>query len=142
MKSRALILIAASSAVAVTAGCGLTGTEPKEPQPGRITVGDATQKTRSVACTQNQWDLSIDAKAETGRARVFLDLSGPDPVVRTVNLENINGLNGSVGGDSGKAEAAIDRGTGAYKITGTAVVSDAANPAQTKDLPFSIDLTC
>jgi predicted small lipoprotein YifL len=130
------------AAVAATAGCGLTGPEPSTPpeQSGRISIGDSTQKTQSVSCTQTQWDLTIDAKAETGRARAFLQLGGDRPVVRTVAIENINGLNGAVG-TGGKAEASVTK-HGGYTITGTAVVTDAANPAQTKDLPFKIDVTC
>jgi ipoprotein LpqH len=126
----------------VTAGCGLTGPEPTTPseQSGRISIGDSTQKTQSVTCTQTQWDLTIDAKAETGRARAFLQLGSDQPVVRTVNIENINGLNGAVG-DSGKAEAS-PTSHGGYTITGTAVVTDAANPGQTKNMPFKIDVTC
>ena len=64
MQTRLLGLTAALTAVAATAGCGMTGTEPTEPsqRSGRVTVGDRTQDTQSVKCTQDQWALSIEAK--------------------------------------------------------------------------------
>lgn len=134
---------AALATVLVTAGCGLTGTEPSEPsqQSGRITIGDRSRQTQSVKCTQNEWQLTIDASADPGRVHAFLLLGGEKPIVRTVNIENIDGLNGVSGGDVGKAEASV-KGSSVYAITGTAVVTDSAHPAQTKDMPFTIDAPC
>jgi len=130
-------------AVAVTAGCGLTGTEPSEPsqQSGRITVGDTTLQTKSVKCTQVNWTMTINASAETGSARALLQLGGALPVVKTVSLENIDGLNGVSGGDVGKAEAKTN-GSSRFSITGTARVTDSAHPAQTTEMPFEIDAPC
>ena len=143
MQTRLLGLTAALAAVAATAGCGMTGTEPSEPsqRSGRVTVGDRTQDTQSVKCTQVSGMLTIDANADPGRARAFLQLGGEKPVVRTVNIENIDGLSGIVGGDVGNAEASTN-GSSIYTITGTAVVSDAATPGQTKDMPFKIEAPC
>ena len=130
-------------AVAVTAGCGLTGAEPSEPsqQLGRITIGDKTQQTKSVKCTQVDWSMTINASAETGSARALLQIGGEKPIVKTVSIENIDGLNGVSGGDVGKAEASVN-GSSIYKITGTAVVSDPATPGQTQDMAFEIDVPC
>ena len=82
--NRSIGLTAALAAVAVTAGCGLTGTQPSEPsqRSGKITVGDKTQDTQSIKCTQNEWGLTIDAKAAPGRAQAFLQLGGEKPVVQ------------------------------------------------------------
>ena len=100
-------LTAALAAAAITSGCGLTGPEPAEPsqRSGQITVGEKSRQTQLVKCTQNQWALSIDATTDRGRARAYLQLGGVEPVVRTVSLENIDGLNGIAGGDVGTAEA-------------------------------------
>ena len=143
MQTRLVGLTAALAAVAATAGCGMTGTEPTEPsqRSGRVTVGDRTQDTQSVKCTQDQWALSIEATAEPGRVRAFLQIGGEKPVVRTVNIENIDGLSGIVGGDVGNAEAST-KTSSIYTITGTAVVSDAAKPGQTTDTPFKIEAPC
>ncbi len=136
-------LLAALAAIVVVAGCGLVGTEPNEPsqKSGKVTVGDTSVPTQSVTCTQVEQLMTIRAVASPGNARAELTLGGQKPVVQTVNLENINGLNAVVGGAQGKAEASAD-GTSSYKITGTAVVSDAAHPGQTRNLPFTFDAPC
>jgi ipoprotein LpqH len=141
--TRWIDLSAALAAVAVTAGCGLTGTEPSEPsqKSGRIALGDKSQQTQSVKCTQVEQNLQIAAKADPGGARVQLQLGGARPIVKTVSIENIDGLNGVSGGEVGKAEATID-GSSIYKISGTAVVSGPATPGQTKDMPFTIEAPC
>ena len=143
MRTRLIGLTAALAAVAVSAGCGLTGSEPSTPsqKSGHITIGDKTQQTQSVECTQNDWLLTLKAKAETGGARALLQLGGAQPVVRSVSIENIDGLNGVSGGDVGKAEATAN-GSSGYTITGTAVVTDSAHSAQTTDLPFRIEAPC
>jgi ipoprotein LpqH len=138
------IRVTAMLAVAATvSGCGLTGPEPSEAsqRSGEVTVGDKTQSTKSVKCTQDQWALSIDATTEHGRARAYLEIGGEEPIVRTVNIENIDGLNGISGGGVGDAQASVAGGN-TYKITGTAVVSDPAKPGGTTDMPFTIETPC
>ena len=83
------------------------GTESSEQsqRSGSITVADRTENTQSIKCTQVDWSLAIVASAEPGRARALLQLGGQKPIVRTVNIENIDGLSGVAGGDIGKAEA-------------------------------------
>ncbi len=129
--------------VAVTAGCGLTGSVPSEPakQSGSITVGDNSRQTTSVTCSQTEWTLSITANAEPGSARAMLQLGGERPDVRSVSFENIDGLSGVSGGTVGKAEAGL-KGNSIYTVSGTAHVTDPAHPAQTTDMPFSIEAPC
>ncbi len=143
MQTRFRGLTAALAATAVTAGCGLTGSEPSEPsqKSGQVTVGDKTRQTQSIKCTQVERLLTIAAKADPGGARVLLQLGGEKPLVQTVSIENIDGLNGVSGGDVGKAEASIN-GSSIYTITGTAVVSGPASPGQTTDMPFTIEAPC
>jgi hypothetical protein len=99
-----------------------------------------TQQTQSVSCTQNQWDMTIDASAESGRARVLLQLGGPKPVVRTVNIENVNHTSGVAGSGVGEAEASADGDT--YTVVGTAVGSDSANSSQKRSMRFEIKAPC
>ena len=87
------------------------------------------------------WSLGIVASAKPARARALLQLGGFRPIVRTVNIENIDGLSGVAGGDIGTAEASAN-GSSMYTITGTALVSDAAHPGQTQSLPFKIEAPC
>jgi ipoprotein LpqH len=143
VRSRLIGSTAGLAAVAVTVGCGMTGTEPSEPsqKSGRILIGDKSHNTTLVRCTQNEWTLTIDAKTDSGRAHALLQLGGQKPVVNAVTIENLDGLNGVSGGDVGKAEAALE-GSNIYTITGTAVVTDRARPAQTTDMPFTIEAPC
>lgn len=135
-------LSAVVAAAVLTSGCGLTGSEPAEPpqDAGKVTVGDKSQQTQSVSCTQDQFALSIEATTDTGRARAYLQLGGPQVEVRTVNLENIDGLNAVSGGDVGNAVAASEDDI--YKITGTAVVSNPERPGTTEEMTFSIEAPC
>ena len=136
-------LIATLAAAAIASGCGLTGPESTEPsqRSGEIKVGDKSQQTQTVKCSQDQWALSIEATAGPGRARAYLQLGGVEPEVRTVSLENIDGLNGVAGSDVGTAEASTEDST-IYKITGTADVSDPDNPGSTREMTFSITAPC
>lgn len=133
-------MVVALAAATLLSGCG--GSEPGAApvSTGQITIGDKTQQTRSVACSQNAWDLSINATSEPGNARVFLQLGGEQPIVRSVEIQNIGGLSGVAGMDVGRAEATVRNGT--YKIIGTAVASDRAVPGQTKEMPFEIETPC
>lgn len=142
MRTRFLGLAAALTAVTVTSGCGLTGSEPTErpDRSGRITLGEKTRATKAVSCTQIDWLLSIEADAVPGRARASLELGNQRPVVQTVSIEDIDGAHGVVGGELGEAEASVVDGN--YTITGTAVVSDVANPGQTTSEPFRIEAPC
>lgn len=143
MRIRLLGLTAALAAITLTAGCGLTGSEPNEPsqRSGRITVGDKSRQTQSIKCTQTEWQLTIDAKADPAHAHALLQLGGQQPIVQTVDITNIDGLNGVSGGDVGKTEATV-KGNSIYTITGTAIVTDTAHPAQTQNLPFTIEAPC
>lgn len=140
MRIRLRTLVTTLAAVALTAGCGLTGSEPTErpEQSGRITLADKTRNTQVVSCTQVDWLLSIEANTAPGRASAALQLGGDRPIVQTVAIENIDGLNGIAEAD--KAEASVVDGT--YTITGTAVVSVTADPGQTTTAPFRIEAPC
>jgi hypothetical protein len=142
MRTRLVGLATALTAATLLAGCGLTGSEPAErpEKSGRITLADKTLDTELISCSQIDWLLSIEASAAPGRAQASLELGGDRPIVKTVSIENIDGLQGTVGGDVGKAEASIVDGT--YTITGTAVVSKAAEPGQTTTAPFRIEAPC
>jgi ipoprotein LpqH len=133
-------LIVATSAV--VSGCGLTGEEPVEPpaHSGSVTIDGHTRSTQSVACTQNDWLLSIDADAPPGRVRAALQLGGQQPEVQTVSIENIDTLTGVAGGEVGDAKATTDGAF--YTITGTAVGSDPANPGESRRMPFEIKAPC
>lgn len=130
------------AAVAVVSGCGLVGPTPSEEpaQSGRIVIDGTAVDTQSVECTQHEWSMQIDAKAKTGSAQVFLELGGDTPVVRTVNIENVNEINGAAGGEAGEAEATTKGNV--YTISGTVIGSDPRNPGQSRTMPFEIKAPC
>lgn len=130
------------AAAAVLSGCGLTGPTPSEEpaQSGRITIDGTTLNTQAVDCTQHEWSMMIDAKAKPGRAQIFLELGGAKPIVRTVNIENINEIDGAAGGEAGKADATTQGNV--YTISGTVVGTDRAHPGQTRTMPFQIKAPC
>ncbi|MCV7278349.1 lipoprotein LpqH [Mycolicibacterium flavescens] len=134
--------VSLSAAALVVAGCGLTGPTPSEEPAGSgsITIADRSLSTRSVECTQHEWAMTIDADADPGRAQVYLELGGAAPEVRTVTIENIDGLDAVSGGDVADAKAATDGNV--YTVTGTAVVSDRGNPGQSRSMPFEITAPC
>jgi ipoprotein LpqH len=142
VQTRLIRLAAALAAAALASGCGLTGTAPSEPpqRSGEITLDGHTRHTQFVKCPQVEWSLAIEMSAEPGRAQALLQLGGEKPVVRTVNIESIDGLNGVAGSDVGTAEASVKGGT--YTLTGTVVGSDSANPAQSRSMPFKIEAPC
>lgn len=142
MKTRTVGLAVALAAASVTSGCGLTGTPPNElpAQSGRVTIGGIARNTQSVECTQVDWGLAIEASTDPGRAYAFLELGGAMPLVRTVSIENIDGVHGVAGGDVGKAAASIDGNM--YTITGTAVGASQADRGQTQTMPFEIKAPC
>ncbi|AFM15914.1 conserved lipoprotein/antigen [Mycolicibacterium chubuense NBB4] len=129
-------------AVALAAGCGLTGSPPDEPpvESGHIALAGTTRQTQSVSCTQIAWDMTIQAVAAPGRAHALLQLGGRQPVVKTVDIRNIDGSSGVAGFDFGTAKATADGTT--YTITGTAVGSDPAEPGRSRTMPFEIKAPC
>lgn len=95
----------------------------------------------SVACNTagGTVNIAIGEKA-TGIGAVLSD--GNPPQVKSVGLGNVNGvtLAYTQGGVGGNASATKDGNH--YKITGTATGVDKANPTQTVNKPFEIDVTC
>lgn len=142
MRIRFIGLAATLTTTLAVPGCGLVGSTPtaEAPQSGRISVDGKSQTTKSVECTQLAWDLTIDAAADPGSAQVFLHLGATEPVVKTVNIQNVDNLYGAVGGDSGKAKVSIDKNV--YTISGTVEGTDRANPGQTRPMPFEIKAPC
>ena len=132
----------AVAVVAVVSGCGLVGPTPNTvpEEAGRITIDGNAQDTESVDCVQQDFSMLIDANTAQGRAHIYLQLGGVVPVVRTVTIEGVNGVNAVAGGNVGKAEAAIDRNV--YTISGTAVGADPEGPGQTRTMPFEIKAPC
>lgn len=140
MNRRLLLTLAAA---ALTAGCGLTGTASTEPpaQSGYLRIDGRQEATRSVACTQTQWLLTIDAKGDEGQARAFVELGGQQPVVTSVSMQGIEGHHGVADAETGDIKTTVTDGD-VYTITGTVIGSDGATPGGSRPMPFEIKAPC
>lgn len=97
--------------------------------------------TGTAMCMTSGSNVTISiGGAGTGVAAVLTNSDPPD--VKSVALGNVNGvtLGYSPGASSGNASAT--KNGNSYKITGTATGVDMANPMQTVNKPFEIDVTC
>ncbi len=95
----------------------------------------------SAVCLSSGSSITISiGGAGTGVAAMLTNSDPPE--AKSVGLGNVNGvtLSYSPGISGGNASATKDGNS--YKITGTAIGVDLANPTQTVTKPFEIDVTC
>jgi lipoprotein LpqH len=78
--------------------------------------------------------------AGTGVAAVLTNSDPPE--VKSVGLGNVNGVTLGYSPSGGAGNASATKNGNSYKITGTATGVDMANPMQTVNKPFEIDVTC
>ncbi len=68
--------------------------------------------------------------------------AGDSPTVHSVGLGNVNGVALGFQENAGQGEAKAEKDGSTYKISGTAVGVDIANPLQPAKKPFEIEVTC
>ncbi|GFG53907.1 hypothetical protein CQY20_11475 [Mycolicibacterium agri] len=68
--------------------------------------------------------------------------TGDEPVVHSVGLGNVNGVTLGFQENAGQGEAKAEKDGSTYKISGTAVGVDMANPMQPVTKPFEIEVSC
>ena len=68
--------------------------------------------------------------------------TGDNPVVHSVGLGNVNGVTLGFQENAGQGEAKAEKDGSTYKISGTAVGVDMANPLQPVNKPFEIEVSC
>ena len=68
--------------------------------------------------------------------------TGDSPVVHSVGLGNVNGVTLGFQENAGQGEAKVEKDGSTYKISGTAVGVDMANPLQPVNKPFEIEVSC
>jgi serine/threonine protein kinase len=97
--------------------------------------------TGSAVCMNSGSSVTISIGGSGTGVAAMLTNSDP-PEVKSVGLGNVNGvtLSYSPGVSGGSASAVKDGNT--YKIAGTAIGVDMANPMQTVTKSFEIDVTC
>lgn len=93
----------------------------------------------SIVCANAGGNVNVAiGEAMTGIAAVLSE--GDAPTVTSVALGNVDGVTLAVGG--GQGDATAEKSDKTYKITGTAVGVDMANPMQPAKKPFELEFTC
>lgn len=96
----------------------------------------------TVACVTAAGNVNITIGGPaTGVAAVLTE--GNPPEVKSVGLGTVSGVALAYTAGTGEGNASATKNGNQYKITGTAVGVDAANPMQgAVKKPFEIDVTC
>ncbi len=68
--------------------------------------------------------------------------TGDSPTVHSVGLGNVNGVTLGFQENAGQGEAKAEKDGSTYKISGTAIGVDMANPLQPVNKPFEIEVSC
>ena len=148
------LVVAVGGAAIVVAGLSGCSSEKKSE-----TSGD----TSSAAAAEGKSTVSIDGKDQAVQGTVVCSTmgenvniaigdattgigavvgTGDSPVVHSVGLGNVNGVTLGFQENAGQGEAKAEKDGSTYKISGTAVGVDMANPLQPVNKPFEIEVSC
>ncbi len=107
-----------------------------------VTIDGQDQKVEgTVVCSTMGENVNIAiGDATTGIGAVVG--TGDSPVVHSVGLGNVNGVTLGFQENAGQGEAKVEKDGSTYKISGTAVGVDMANPLQPVNKPFEIEVSC
>src|SRR4051794_29676213 len=95
----------------------------------------------TVVCSTMGENVNIAiGDATTGIGAVVS--TGDSPTVHSVGLGNVNGVTLGFQENAGQGEAKAEKDGSTYKISGTAVGVDMANPMQPANKPFEIEVSC
>ena len=95
----------------------------------------------TVVCSTMGENVNIAiGDATTGISAVVS--SGDSPTVHSVGLGNVNGVTLGFQENAGQGEAKAEKDGSTYKISGTAIGMDMANPMQPVNKPFEIEVSC
>jgi ipoprotein LpqH len=148
-------LVAVGGAAIVIAGLSGCGSDEKKSETtgetssaaaaeGKTTVtidGQDQQVQGTIACSSMGGNMNIAiGDATTGIGAVVS--TGDSPTVQSVGLGNVNGVTLGYQSGTGQGEAKAEKDGNTYKISGTAIGVDMANPMQPVNKPFEIEVTC
>jgi ipoprotein LpqH len=148
-------LVAVGGATIVIAGLSGCGSDEKKSETtgetssaaaaeGKTTVtidGQDQQVQGTIACSSMGGNTNIAiGDATTGIGAVVS--TGDSPTVQSVGLGNVNGVTLGYQSGTGQGEAKAEKDGNTYKISGTAIGVDMANPMQPVNKPFEIEVTC
>jgi ipoprotein LpqH len=157
-KRRAVVkrgfVVAVGGAAIVVAGLAGCSSEKKSETSG---------ETSSAASAEGKSTVTIDGKDQAVQGTVVCSTmgenvniaigdattgigavvgTGDSPVVHSVGLGNVNGVTLGFQENAGQGEAKAEKDGNTYKISGTAVGVDMANPMQPLNKPFEIEVSC
>ena len=148
-------LVAIGGAAIVIAGLSGCGSDEKKSE----TIGE----TSSAASAEGKSTVTIDGKDRAiegsivcssmgGNMNIAIGQgmtgivavvsSGDSPTVQSVVLGNVDGVSLGYQSGSGQGEAKAEKDGNTYKISGTAVGADMANPMQPANKPFELEVSC
>ena len=148
------LVVAVGGAAIVIAGLSGCSSEKKSETSG---------ETSSAAAAEGKSTVSIDGQDQNIQGTVFCSTmgenvniaigdattgigavvgTGDSPVVHSVGLGNVNGVTLGFQENAGQGDAKAEKDGSTYKISGTAVGVDMANPLQPVNKPFEIEVTC
>lgn len=113
------------------------------PASNKITIDGQVQNVSGpISCTQVNGNTSIGFGDPTTGIGAVVTNAEP-PVVQAVGLGNLTGVTlGYSAGAPNQANAQATKSGNAYRIKGTAVGADPANPQQAISKSFEIDAVC
>lgn len=147
------LVVAIGGAAMVIAG--LSGCSDKKSE----TSGD----TSSAAAAQGKSTVTIDGKDQAVQGTIICTTmgdritigigdattgigavvgTGDNPTVHSVGLGNVNGVSLGFQENAGAGNAKAEKDGNTYKISGSAIGTDMANPTQPVTKPFEIEVTC
>jgi lipoprotein LpqH len=124
---------------------------------------ETSGETSSAASAQGKSTVTIDGKDQAVQGTVVCSTmgdnvniaigdattgigavvsSGDSPTVHSVGLGNVNGVTLGFQENAGQGEAKAEKDGNTYKISGTAIGMDMANPMQPVQKPFEIEVSC
>ncbi len=124
---------------------------------------ETSGETSSAAAAQGKSTVTIDGKDQAVQGTVVCSTmgdnvniaigdattgigavvsSGDNPTVHSVGLGNVNGVTLGFQENAGQGEAKAEKDGSTYKISGTAIGMDMANPMQPVNKPFEIEVSC
>ena len=130
--------VGASIVAASCAGC-FSDNKPTEKN-ARITVDNNSVTSHAVSCSQVQFLLTANIKADPGNVRLLLKLDSDKPKIESVHIDNFEGFTGVA--DAGAGDATVAAANGRFTVTGNAEGSKINDPRVSLTAPFKIEVGC
>ena len=148
------LVVAVGGAAIVIAGLSGCSSEKKSETSGETSSAAAAEGKSTVSIDGQDQNIQGTVVCSTMGENVNIAIgdattgigavvgTGDSPVVHSVGLGNVNGVTLGFQENAGQGEAKAEKDGSTYKISGTAVGVDMANPLQPVNKPFEIEVTC